>query len=77
MPYVEAFLEAHPNASVFVATDSPSFLGEVETRWPRGRIRYRTDVLRLESNVAFSGGKHNNFRKVRTRRLPRHAVQRA
>ena len=28
-PYVRAYLAAHPNASIFVATDSPSFLDEV------------------------------------------------
>ena len=63
LPYVRAYLARHPNASVFVATDSPSFLAEVLSRWPRGRVRYRTDVLRKESNVAFSSDKLSNFRK--------------
>ena len=57
-PYVHAFLRSHgPNASVLVATDSPSYLAEVRTsweaKWPGGRIRYRGDVLRHEDNVAF------------------------
>ena len=56
-PYVRAFLDAHgPNATVFVATDSPSFLAEVLAKWPSGRLRYRADVLRHEANVAFAGG---------------------
>lgn len=62
-PYVKAFLAAHPKATIFVATDSPSFLQEVQTKWP-GRIRYREDVLRDENNVAFGKGhKHDNYRK--------------
>lgn len=63
LPYVQAFLAHHPNATVFVATDSPSFLSEVQLRWPSGRVRYRTDVLRHEANVAFSAGTSSNFRK--------------
>lgn len=55
-PYVRAFLDAHgSNASVFVATDSPSYLAEVLASWPAGRIRHRSDVLRHEGNVAFAG----------------------
>lgn len=54
-PYVRAFLKAHgPEATVFVATDSPSFLAEVLAKWPAGRVRYRRDVLRLEANAAFA-----------------------
>lgn len=63
MEYLEAFLKHHPNASAFVATDSPSFLAEVSERWPRDRVRWRSDVLRDERNVAFSGSGKNNFRK--------------
>ena len=56
-PYVSAFLRAHgPNATVFVATDSPSYVAKVEQTWPAGRVRYRRDVLRHEDNVAFAGG---------------------
>ena len=56
-PYVRAFLDSHgPNATVFVATDSPSFLAEVVAKWPTGRVRHRSDVLRHEANVAFAGG---------------------
>lgn len=67
-PYVRAFLDAHgSNASVFVATDSPSFLAEVRARWPPGRVRFRHDVLRHERNVAFAGGSASsrsaNYRK--------------
>ena len=56
-PYVLAFLNAHgPNASVLVATDSPSFLQQVrsswQAKWP-GRVRVRGDVLRHEDNIAF------------------------
>jgi len=63
IPYVHAFLEAHPNGSVFVATDSPSFLSEVQERWPQSRVRYQREVLRMETNIAFSAGKHSNYRK--------------
>ena len=55
-PYVRAFLAYHgANASVFLATDSPSYLDDVVRRWPSGRVRYRHDVLRHEGNVAFAG----------------------
>ena len=43
--------------TVFVATDSPAFLGEVRARWPAARVRYRADVMRHESNAAFAKGK--------------------
>ena len=61
-PYVLAFLRAHgPNSSVFVATDSPSYLEHVRATWPAGRVRYSSDVLRHESNAAFvSGGRRRN-----------------
>ena len=66
-PYVRAFLAAHgANASVFVATDSPSYLADVMRRWPADRLQFRHEVLRHESNVAFVGGaasKANNYRK--------------
>mmetsp|Transcript_41991 Transcript_41991/g.84272 ORF Transcript_41991/g.84272 Transcript_41991/m.84272 type:complete len:325 (-) Transcript_41991:328-1302(-) len=66
-PYVRAFLDTHgSNASVFVATDSPSYLAHVRARWPKGRVLVRQDVLRHERNVAFSGGpigKSSNYRK--------------
>ncbi len=56
-PYVRAYLAAHPNATVFVATDSPSFLREVLATWPAGRLVYRRDVLRREGNAAFTSSK--------------------
>jgi hypothetical protein len=63
LPYVSAFLAAHRNASVFVATDSPSFLREVRSTWP-GRVRYREDVLRDEGNAAFrKPAASGNYRK--------------
>ena len=54
---MESFLRTHRNSTVFVATDSPSFLAEVRARWlarwPASAFRWR-DVLRAEENVAFS-----------------------
>ena len=56
-PYVLAFLRHHgPNASVFVATDSPSYLAHVQAHWPAGRVVVREGVLRHEDNIAFAGG---------------------
>jgi hypothetical protein len=59
-PYVDAFLRSHPNGTVFVATDSPTFLAEVKTRWlqrwPNAPFRWREDVLRSEANAAFDRG---------------------
>eukprot|EP00322_Chrysochromulina_rotalis_P024153 CAMPEP_0115877934 /NCGR_PEP_ID=MMETSP0287-20121206/26494_1 /TAXON_ID=412157 /ORGANISM="Chrysochromulina rotalis, Strain UIO044" /LENGTH=354 /DNA_ID=CAMNT_0003333495 /DNA_START=126 /DNA_END=1190 /DNA_ORIENTATION=+ len=53
-PYVRGFLATHgDNASVFVATDSPSYLNEALQNWPTARLIYRHDVLRHEQNAAF------------------------
>ena len=67
---MESFLRTHRNGTVFVATDSPSFLAEVRARWlarwPASAFRWR-DVLRAEENVAFSrggkGSRSSNARK--------------
>jgi len=63
LPYIHAFLAAYPNGSIFVATDSPSFLQEVILKWPAGRVRYRADVHREEGNVAFTKSRTSNYLK--------------
>lgn len=57
LPYVTAFLRHHPSGTVFVATDSPAFLASIRERWPASNLKYRTDVLRDERNVAFARGR--------------------
>ena len=48
-PLVGEYLTRHPNALIFLATDSPAFLAEMRRRYPDTLVVY--DALRSERNV--------------------------
>ncbi|KAL1515441.1 hypothetical protein AB1Y20_002067 [Prymnesium parvum] len=60
-PHIDAYLAAHGNATLFVATDSPSFLGWLAGRYPR-QLVYRA-ALRSEANAFLDRTLADNYRK--------------
>jgi hypothetical protein len=60
-PLTEKYLRQHPDALIYVATDSPSFLAEVKLAHADRLVVY--DALRSERNVFADRSVSNNFKK--------------
>ena len=58
--HVDAYLAIHPNATIFVATDSPTFLRWLEHKYPSLVAR---DALRSDRNAFLDVSLRDNFRK--------------
>lgn len=61
VPHIERFLGSNPNASIFVATDSPAFLDWLRNRYPRQLVA-RT-ALRSERNAFLDSSLTDTYRK--------------
>ena len=59
--HIDSYLTLHPNASIFVATDSPVFLERLRARYP-GRLAAR-DALRSERNAFLDVAVPDAYRK--------------
>ena len=61
VPHIERFLALHPNASIFVATDSPAFLSWLRSRYP-AQLVVRS-ALRSERNAFLDSSLTDDYRK--------------
>ena len=61
VPHIERFLALHPNASIFVATDSPAFLSWLRNRYPAQLVA--RSALRSERNAFLDSSLTDAYRK--------------